>query len=173
MEFNANEPSVITISDNIEEKQIIVECFVDGKFQPPLGEVCNIPDTPIVDFVSDTLSSFNIFDMHIPTIMCFVFRHGRLIRIRSTSFVRNDERVYVCQSTNFTQMEKKIMKERKNVAPTELSCQVVKSECASGVGGSEPVIVGATKRQRTQLGSNTQERLEFHLANKTNPNYAR
>ena len=66
-------------------------------------------------------------------------------------------------------MEKKVLKVKKSSE----TIQVVKDESVPGVGGSEPVIVGATKRSRTQLGSNTQERLEYHLANKTNPNYAR
>ena len=89
MELETNEQSTVARSDSIEGKQIIVECF---EFQPPLGEVCTTTDTPILDFVSATLTSFNICDMHIPTLMCSVFRHGRLVRIRSTSFVRNGEK---------------------------------------------------------------------------------
>tara|TARA_R110002050_G_scaffold52580_1_gene119853 strand:+ start:65 stop:310 length:246 start_codon:yes stop_codon:yes gene_type:complete len=64
-------------------------------------------------------------------------------------------------------MQKKIEKERKKVLRDEEDSSV-----KSDSDKHRPQQSG-TKRSRIQMGSNTQERLEYHLANKNNPNYPR
>tara|TARA_R110002050_G_C8727903_1_gene497004 strand:+ start:264 stop:776 length:513 start_codon:yes stop_codon:yes gene_type:complete len=157
----------------IVEKEIILKCYKNKEFIPPLGEVCRDADKPIVDFVYDTLSSFSETMPNSP-LQCFVSR-TTLIRIRSTAFVKNGETVFVCVSADYSSMAKKIEREQKKVlvADDVDATIIMKSDPSTCRPGNFAMGTIGGKRSRNQMGSNTQERLEYHLANKNNPEYPR
>ncbi len=151
-------------------RRITIQCFSQGKFEVPVGDLCPDDDDDITLFVQDVFNGFHLNSIPIASASCYVFKESMLVRVRSTGYLQDMEKLYVCPVLETSDLQKELRKLEKVAALKEKKEKIFQSIQQQGKDGND---LNKEEKGRTSMGKTTLQRLEYHFENWDNPDYTK